>query len=255
VDLELGGRIAIVNGASQGIGLAIARTLAAEGAAVCMTARREPALAQAAERVAHDTGARVAAVQADIRRAEDCARIVAEAVGRLGGIDILVNNDGAPPLGQSLELDDGAWAKAVDQNLMSVLRMVRAALPHMRARGGGSIVNITALSAVQPISGFGLSVATWAGVIGLAKTLSLELGPLGITINTICPGLIETPRLHKVTAQSGKAMRDLAAEIPVGRVGRPEDIAAMAAFLVSPRGSYLTGTTIQIDGGLRRSLL
>jgi 3-oxoacyl-[acyl-carrier protein] reductase len=255
VDLELRGRIAIVNGASQGIGFAIARTLAAEGAAVCMTARREPALTQAVERVARETTATAIAVQADVRKAEDCGRIVAEAVRRLGGVDILVNNDGAPPLGQSLELDDGAWAKAVEQNLMSVLRMVRAAAPHMRARGGGSIVNITALSAVQPIAGFGLSVATWAGVIGLAKTLSLELGPWGITINTICPGLIETPRLHKVTAQSGKAMQDLAADIPVGRVGQPDDIAAMTALLVSPRGSYLTGTTIQIDGGLRKSVL
>ncbi|MGQ0662889.1 MAG: SDR family NAD(P)-dependent oxidoreductase [Pseudomonadota bacterium] len=255
MDLELGGKIAIVNGASQGIGLAIARTLAAEGAAVCMTARREPALGKAADRVARETGARVAAVQGDIRRAEDCARIVEEAVRRLGGVDILVNNDGAPPLGDSLAFDDVAWGKAVEQNLLSVLRMIRAVVPHMRRRGRGSIVNITALSAVQPIVGFGLSVATWAGVIGLAKTLSLELGPLGITINTICPGLIETPRLHKVSEQSGKAMKDLAADIPVGRIGRPEDIAAMTALLASPKGSYVTGTTLQIDGGLRKALL
>ena len=255
MDLELRGKTAIVNGASQGIGFAIARTLAAEGAAVCMTARREPALTRATERVARETGAKVATVRGDIRKAEDCSRIVEEAVRQLGGVDILVNNDGAPPLGNSVEFDDVAWAKAVEQNLMSVLRMIRAVVPHMRVRGGGSIVNITGLSAIQPIAGFGLSIATWAGVIGLAKTLSLELGPLGITINTICPGLIETPRLHKVTAQSGKAMQDLAAEIPVGRVGRPEDIAAVTALLVSPVGSYVSGATIQVDGGLRKSLL
>ena len=254
MDLGLNGKLAVVNGASQGIGYAIARTLAEEGAKVCVTARREPALSAAAERLRRETGSVVAAVAADIRKAEDCARIIDEAVRQLGGIDILVNNDGAPPLGASTEFDDAAWGKAVEQNLMSVVRMVRGAVPQMRERGGGSILNITALSALQPLPGFGLSVATWAGVIGLAKTLSLELGPQGITVNTLCPGLIETPRLHKVTEQSGKAMRDLAADIPVGRLGRPEDIGAVAAFLVSPKGSYVTGATIQVDGGLLKHL-
>jgi 3-oxoacyl-[acyl-carrier protein] reductase len=124
----------------------------------------------------------------------------------------------------------------------------------MQQRGGGSIVNIAALSMLQPQEGFGLSVATWAAVMGLAKTLSLELARDNITINTICPGLIETPRLHKVTEQSGQAMRDMAAQIPVGRVGKPEDIAALTALLVSPRGSYITGTTTQVDGGLLRGI-
>ena len=124
----------------------------------------------------------------------------------------------------------------------------------MRARGAGSVVNITALSAIEPIPGFGLSVATWVGVIGLAKTLPRELAP-EITVNTLCPGLIDTPRLRTVAAQSEEAMSELARGIPLGHVGRPEDVASVVAFLVSPRGRYVTGATIPVDGGLHRSLL
>jgi 3-oxoacyl-[acyl-carrier protein] reductase len=254
MDLEIKGRIAVVNGASQGIGFAIAKLLAEEGAEIAIAARRQPALDQAAEAILAATGRKALAVTGDIRKAEDCARIASVVADSFGGIDILINNDGAPPLGRSLEFDDEAWHRAVDQNLMSVVRMCRAVVPYMRERGAGSIVNISALSMLQPQEGFGLSVATWAAVMGLAKTLSLELARDNITINTICPGLIETPRLHKVTEQSGQAMRDMAAQIPVGRVGKPEDIAALTALLVSPRGSYITGTTTQIDGGLLRGI-
>jgi 3-oxoacyl-[acyl-carrier protein] reductase len=250
MDLEIKGRIAVVNGASQGIGFAIAKLLAEEGAEIAMAARRQPALDQAAEAIFTAVGRKPLAVTGDIRKAEDCARIAASAAEHFGAIDILVNNDGAPPLGRSLEFDDEAWHRAVEQNLMSVVRMCRAVVPHMRERGGGSIVNISALSMLQPQEGFGLSVATWAAVMGLAKTLSLELGRDNITVNTICPGLIETLRLHKVTEQSGQAMRDMADRIPVGRVGKPDDIAALTALLVSPRGSYITGTTTHVDGGL-----
>ena len=219
MDLGLKGRIAIVNGASQGIGYAIARILAEEGARVSVSARRQPALDEAVARLASETNGEIRAVQGDIRRAEDCLRIVDETVRHFGGVDILVNNDGAPPLGDFTGFDDEAWAKAVEQNLMSVVRCIRAAVPEMRARGSGSIVNIAALSAIQPIPGFGLSVATWGGVIGLAKTLSLELAP-EISINTVCPGLIDTPRLRTVTEQSGAAMEELTSDIPLGQVRR-----------------------------------
>jgi len=258
MNLDLAGKVAIVGGASQGIGYGIAHELAREGAVVAITARREKDLVAAAERLRDDTGATVLPVQADCRRAEDCARVADTVRGELGGIDVLVNNDGAPPLGAALDFDDAAWAKAVEQNLMYVVRMAREVVPSMRGRGGGSILNITAISAIQPIPGFALSVATWSGVIGYSKTLSLEVAAHGINVNTICPGYIDTTRLQKVFAAGSEpadTVRDrLVAEIPMQRIGRPEDIAALVALLVSPRGRYITGTAIQVDGGLLRAL-
>jgi 3-oxoacyl-[acyl-carrier protein] reductase len=257
MDLSLKDKVAIVGGASMGIGYGIARILAAEGARVAITARREPALRQAAETIRAETGAEVLPVQADCRRPEDCQRVAATVVEQLGGIDVLVHNDGAPPLGNVMTFDDVAWQKAIEQNFFYVVRMVRACVPHMQARGGGGILNITAISAIQPIAGFGLSVATWGGVIGLAKTLSLELAPGNINVNTICPGYIETQRLEKVFTSQGdsEALRaSLTAEIPMGRIGTIEDVAHAVAMLVSPRGRYITGTTIAVDGGLLRSV-
>ncbi len=264
MDLQLAGRVAIVGGASQGIGLGIARRLALEGARVAMLARREPILVRAAEDIRAETGAAtVLPLVADIRKEDDIRRVVEDTAKTFGTVHIVVNNDGAPPVGRLAGFDDAAWQRAIEQNLMSVIRMTRAATPYMRAAGGGSIVNITALSVVQPLIGFGLSVATWAAVIGLAKTLSLELAADRITINTICPGLIETPRVNAVFAKRGEQEgRDPAAvveevrqSVPIGRLGTPENIAALVALLVSPLGSFITGTTIQVDGGARQSLL
>jgi 3-oxoacyl-[acyl-carrier protein] reductase len=255
VDLQLKGQRALVNGASQGIGYAIALRLALEGARVAIAARREPALSTARARIEKEAGCEVDAIQGDIRKAEDCERIVAQAAAALGGLDILVNNDGAPPLGLCLKFSDTDWSNAVDQNFMSVLRMTRAAVPHMKQAGGGSIVNITALSAIQPVEGFGLSVATWAGVIGLAKTLSRELAPDNIRINTLCPGPTDTPRLAKINEQTSGMMDKLISEIPLGRVAKPEQVAALTALLVSPLGSHMTGTTIPVDGGQMQALL
>jgi 3-oxoacyl-[acyl-carrier protein] reductase len=257
MNLDLDGKVAIVGGASQGIGYGIARALAREGAKVAITARREPPLQAAAERLRTETGADVLPIQADCRRSDDCARVAEVTRRELGGIDILVNNDGAPPLGPIMSFDDAAWAKAVEQNLMYVVRMAREAVPSMKERGGGSILNITAISAIQPIPGFALSVATWAGVIGYAKTLSLEVAPFGINVNTICPGYIETSRLQKVFA-AGSESADivkarLVEEIPMKRIGTVDDIASLAALLVSPKGRYVTGTAIQVDGGLLRA--
>ena len=258
MDLFLKGRAAIVGGASQGIGYGIARMLAGEGARVAITARREADLMKAAERIGREMGAEVIAIPGDCRRAEDCERVIEGATKAFGGLDILVNNDGAPPLGEIGSFDDVAWQKAIEQNLMYVVRMARGALPHLKARGGGAIVNITAISAIQPIAKFALSVATWSGVIGFAKTLSLEAAPFGIRVNTICPGYIETSRLEKAFAEGGEdpavMRRKLESEVPLGRIGAVEDIAGLVALLVSPRGGYITGTTIQVDGGLLRAV-
>lgn len=258
MDLKLNDKIAIVGGASQGIGFGIARALAAEGVKLALSARREKLLHAACEKIRAETGAEPLAIPADCRRADDCASVVAKASAHYGGLDILVNNDGAPPLGDLISFDDATWQQAIERNLMYVVRMCRAAVPYMRARGGGSVLNITAISAIQPIAGFGLSVATWDAVIGYAKTLSLELATAGINVNTICPGYIETERLQKVFASGGEdptLMREkLAAETAMRRIGKVEDIANLVAFLVSPLGNYITGTATQVDGGLFRGL-
>ena len=261
MDLALQGRIAVVGGASQGIGHAIARLLAAEGASVAMVARKPEPLAEACARITEQTGAVTFAIAADIRKAADCQAIVPRAMERFGRIDILVNNDGAPPLGEIESFDDVAWSRAVEQNLMSVVRLSRGALLSMRAHGWGRIVNITALSAIQPIPRFGLSVATWAGVIGYAKTLSLETANAGITVNTICPGRIETGRLGTVFGSGKPGQVDdeqraqLLRQIPMGRVGQPDEIAGLVAFLCSSWAAYITGAVHHVDGGRGASLL
>ena len=261
MDLALRDKVAIVGGASQGIGFAIARLLAREGAHVAMVARRIDRLREAADAIERESGGRTFAIAADIRKAGDCIRIVAEATAHFGRLDVLVNNDGAPPLGRLDEFDDAAWAKAVEQNLMSVVRLTRHAAPHLAQAGGGAIVNITALSVLQPIPRFGLSVATWAGVLGYAKTLSLELAPQRITVNTICPGRIATGRLEKVFGSGAgnppvddAALADMARQVPLGRVGTPDEIAGLVAFLASPWGGYITGATFHVDGGRRAAL-
>ena len=255
MNLELRGKVAIVGGASKGIGYGIARMLAAEGATVAITARREAELNAAAATLREETGATILPIAADCRRAEDCVRVAATVRQELGGIDILVNNDGAPPLGDALSFDDTAWTKAVEQNLMYVVRMVREVVPAMRARGGGSILNITAISAIQPIAGFSLSVATWSGVIGYAKTLSLEVAQAGLTVNTICPGRIETGRLATVfgSGQPGAvddvqraqcAARELGGGFEVGRRRR-----VVAPQLLEIEGAEVPGNEL---GGIGR---
>ena len=261
MDLGLRGKVAIVGGASQGIGFAIARLLAAEGADVAMVARKAEPLAQAVAKVSGQNGGRAFAVPADIRSATDCERIVASATEHFGRLDILVNNDGAPPLGLLSEFDDLAWQRAIEQNLMSVVRLSRHALPHLSAAGAGRIVNIAALSVLQPAPKFGLSVATWAAVIGYAKTLSLEVAADRITVNTLCPGRIATGRLEKVfgsgagaPALDDQALAEMAKSIPLGRLGTPDEIAGLVAFLASPWGAYITGATFHVDGGRGASL-
>ena len=261
MDLNLKQRTALVGGASKGIGYAIAHLLATEGMQVALVARHAEPLAEAAQRIRDETGATVFTIAADIRLADDCTRIVAQALQHFGRIDVLVNNDGAPPLGPLQSFDDLKWARAVEQNLMSVVRLTRGVLPGMTANQWGRIINITALSVLQPMVNFGLSVATWAGVIGYAKTLSLEMATQGVTVHTICPGRIATSRLGTVfgSGQPGEVSSDelakMASGIPMGRVGAPDEIAGLVAFLASPWAAYMTGCVHHVDGGRGASLL
>jgi 3-oxoacyl-[acyl-carrier protein] reductase len=263
MDLSLRGKTALVNGASRGIGFATALALASEGVNVAISARRQEHIEEAAGRIREQTPAKIVPIQGDIRSEADCGRILEETFSALGDIDILINNDGAPPLGTLLEFDDSSWQSALEQNLFSVIRMIRGVTGSMRERGGGSIVNVTALSVLQPAAGFGLSVASWAAVLGLAKTMSIELAGDGIRVNTICPGRLDSARMRTVTAQEA-ATRDRAPDewadeqrraIPLGRFGRPEEVADVITFLASPRSSYLTGIALHVDGGARQSLI
>ena len=257
MDLGLAGKVALVGGASRGIGRAAAAALAAEGCRVAIGARNRPGLEEAARRIGDATGAEVLAVPCDMSRQEDIRRFVSQTVERFGGLDIVVNNAGGPPLGTFDQHGEEAWQAALAQNLLSVVRTVREALPHLRGRGGGRIINITSVAVKQPIDGLILSNAARLGVVGLAKTLSRELGPDQITVNNVCPGLTLTDRMRELYGSraeaEGRTLEDLLAEearrIPTGRLGAPEDVAALVVFLASAPARQITGTTIQVDGG------
>jgi 3-oxoacyl-[acyl-carrier protein] reductase len=247
MDLHLQGRTAIVCGASSGIGHGIAEGLAAEGANVVMFARRQELLEREAERLG------ALAVTGDVTVAEDVERLVATTVEAFSGIDILVNNSGGPPRSAGIALDPENVRTAVELLLVSVVRLTSLCLPHLEHSGRGRIVNVASSSVREPIDSLALSNAVRPGVIGWAKTLARELGPLGITVNSIAPGWIDTERIREVSPD-GVTQEELAA-IPVRRLGTPREIGDLVAFLCSDRASYINGTVIPFDGGLTRSLL
>jgi 3-oxoacyl-[acyl-carrier protein] reductase len=252
VDLELAGTAAIVGGASSGMGLAIARELTAEGCAVTMLARTPDRLEQAAAGV---PGA--IAVAGDVRDQQALERAVQRTVSQRGRLDIIVNNAGGPPPGTFESTPAEAWAEAFELSLNSAVRLTRLALPHLRSSGRGRIVNITSWSVREPIPNLMLSNAIRPGVVGWAKTLAQELGPDGITVNTIAPGKIDTPRAQQLYQQSPdpQAARgsDLAT-IPARRLGDPAEVAAAVAFLCSRQAAYISGTVLPIDGGALRGI-
>jgi 3-oxoacyl-[acyl-carrier protein] reductase len=247
VDLGLSGRTAIVCGASAGMGLAIAEAFVAEGMNVAMFARRRKVLETEADRLG------ALAVQGDVTNPQDCERLVARTVEAFGGVDVLVNNSGGPPRGPALEADDESLEGAVALLLLSAVRLTNLCLPHLRKSAAGRVINIESSTVREPADNLALSNAIRPGVVGWAKTLSREVGPDGITINTIAPGRIDTERLAEVYPD-GPTEEDLKA-IPLRRLGRPHEIATVVTFLASDAGAYVTGTVIPVDGGLTRGLL
>lgn len=257
MDLGLTDRVALVAAASRGLGKAVAWELAREGASVAICARGKEDLKRTAEEIAHDTGARVLAIAADVTVAKEIADMVTAVIRRFDRLDILVNNAGGPPPGAFSTFSDQDWRAALDLNLLSAVRLSRAAIPHMRSNQWGRIINITSVAVKQPIPDLVLSNTTRSGVIGLAKTLALELAQEGITVNSVCPGFTLTERVRRL-AQARAEREDKTAEqvlssyerqIPMGRMGRPEELAALIAFLASERAAYITGVAIQVDGG------
>ncbi len=263
MDLGLQDKVAIVMAASKGLGRACATALAAEGARVTIGARGAQALEKTAQEIQQATRSRVLAVPTDVTQAEDVEAIVTATVREFGRIDILVNNAGGPPAGKFESFGDAQWQAAFELNLLSTVRLVRLVLPHMRKTGSGRIITIVSISVKQPIDGLILSNAIRSGVVGMAKTLSVELAPDNITVNNVCPGRFLTDRFRQVylneRVQQGASeeavLKEMAQDVPMGRVGKPEELGALVAFLASQQAAYITGTTIQVDGGLVRSLL
>jgi 3-oxoacyl-[acyl-carrier protein] reductase len=263
MDLGLTGKVAIVGGASRGIGRAVAFGLAREGCRVVICARRPDVLEATADEIRAATGVDVLAAPCDMSDAGDIERFVAAAAARFGRLDIVVNNAGGPPPGLFDAHDEDAWQQALAQNFLSVVRTVREALPHLRAAGGGRIINITSVAVKEPLPGLILSNSARLGVIGLAKTLSKELGPDGITVNNVCPGLTVTDRMRELYGGRAKAEgrsldEVLAAEaqrIPLRRLAEAEDVAALCVFLASAQARQITGTTIQVDGGATSAVM
>jgi len=263
MDLELKGKVAIVGGGSKGLGRACAQVLAQEGARVAVCSRSQKDVEKAAQEIRDSTGSDTLAVAGDLDRPETIRELVAATVARFGRLDVLVNNSGGPPLARAHNATEEQWATAVQRSLLFFARMCREAIPHLKQSGGGRIINILASTVYQPIPNLALSGATRMGVVAFAKSLADEVGRDGILVNNVCPGSILTERmLGNVTSRAKElgvsveeALAQRAAETAVGRIGQPNEMAYLVAFLASSRSSYITGTTMLVDGGLVRSVL
>lgn len=263
MDLKLTNRKALVAGSSSGIGLACAELLATEGADVCLVARGKERLAAAADDLSKRVGRTVHCAVGDMSTPEGVAQAYAGTVEALGGVDILINNAGGPKAGLFDSLEDADWDHAFRLSLMSVVRLTRLALEGMKEAKWGRIVNITSTSVKQPIEGLMLSNSLRMAVVGFAKTLADEIGEHGITVNTIAPGYTSTERLDQLAAVKAEREGTTPMQVfetwkrgvPLGRLGRPEEIAAAAVFLCSEPAGYINGVTLVVDGGRIRGSL
>jgi 3-oxoacyl-[acyl-carrier protein] reductase len=259
---DLAGRVAVVTGASTGLGFGAAEALARRGARVSLSSRGGAKLEAARERLAA-TGAEVEAFAADVRRAEDLERLVAQTVERMGPVDVLVANGGGPPSKPALELTEADWEAAIPLNLLFVFRLCRLVLPGMRERKWGRIVAINSVSARQPIAGLALSNILRPAVLGYLKTLSQEVAADGVTVNAVLPGYTLTERQDELAtdraARSGMSREQViatwSAQIPAGRMARASEIGAVVGFICSPEATYLTGQALTVDGGYVKGLL
>ena len=251
-DLELKNKVVIITGGSDGLGYATAKRFAIEGAKVVICARREKHLMHAAQNLSQETNGFVIGIQADVSVGEDCNVLIEKSLETYGGIDFLINNAGSS-LSLGLEkLSDEQWHQDLDLKLMGALRMSRGVIPHMKKRGGGAIVNATTGAGKAPEAiRLPTSVSRAAG-INLTKSLANEYAKDKIRINTICIGKIKSAQWERRTVHGDleKLYQDIGEKIPLGRVGEPEEYADLAAFLCSARGTYITGTAINLDGGL-----
>ena len=263
MELGLKGKIALVAASSQGLGRAVAETLAAEGASVVVCARDAERLKKTAKEISSATGSDVFAVPADLSRSVDIANLVRSAVKKFGTVHILVNNAGGPPVDPFDRLSDEQWENGVHLTMMSAIRLMRSVLPLMRDQKWGRIITINSLVAKQPIDDLVVSSTLRPGLIGLSKVLSNQYAKDNILINTVCPGFILTNRQKEISAaRAAKAsisfeeyIGSQAKDIPLGRLGEPNEIASVVAFLASEKASYITGATISVDGGVMKGLL
>lgn len=263
MNLGLKNRIALVCGASKGLGRAVALGLAREGARLAICSRSPENILAAAAGIAETTGAECLGIPADLSRAEEACRFFKEALNHYGRVDVLVTNAGGPPSLPFVEIDDDQWKSAFDLTLMSAVILIREALPVMQKMRFGRIINLTSIAVKQPLEGLILSNTLRAGLIGLAKTLSNVYAADNILINNVCPGYTLTERVKElsivVAGRKGitpqEVIREWEAGIPMGRLGSPEELADLVVFLASERASYITGTTIQVDGGYFKGLM
>jgi len=252
MDLGLKEKVAIVTGGTQGIGRATALTLAREGAAVAIAARGQERLDRTAAEI-RAAGGRVAAIKADVSQAADCERVVAETVKAFGRLDILINNAGTSATGEFAAASDAVWQADFDLKLFAAIRLARLAIPHMKRQGGGRIVNLTNIGAKQPRARSMPTTVTRAAGLAFTKALSKELAPDNILVNTVCIGLVRAGQHEARAARQGVDLEQLYAamgkDIPLGRVGRAEEVANVIAFLASEAASFVSGTSVNLDGG------